>query len=403
MTSAGFCSAMLAFAFCWLPTARDDGPLKAGNSAPPLGFKQLLQAPPGVRGTWGELKGQAVVLEFWATWCGGCVDNIPHINELAAEFKSRPIQFISVTDETDFDLVRHFLTRHPIMGWVAFDDESSTFKRYGVEGRPQTVLVDRNGTVKGITNVPLSVTPQVLNDLLEGAPLNFPIQPMPPPMGFEAEAPAPLVQIMIRPAAPVSVSGYSPGAVLDKNGRYEEYGMTLRALLSNIHEIPENLIDVPEWCSRTRYDLSIVTPQHQEALRDPLLARTVDAIFQLKVHTETKPTRVYVLGRLDGHEPKLRATSSKEKLAYWIPKKGQAQLTAASVQSIARIAQFVFGAEIVDETGLTGRYDFDLNYDPSHPGTFAQSVRDQLGLNLAEGQRNLVHLVVDSVTEPKTW
>ena len=403
MTRNGFCSAMLALAFCLQPMARADGPLKAGDSAPPLDFKQLLQAPAGVSGTWGELKGQAVVLEFWATWCGGCVDNIPHINELAAEFKSKPIQFISITDETDFDLVKQFLTRHPISGWVAFDDESSTFKRYGVEGRPQTVLVNPGGVVEGITNIPGSLTPEVLKDLLDGAPLHFSEVLPGPPMGSEPGAPAPLLQVMIRPAAPVAVSGTSPGLALDQNGRHEEYGVTLRSLLSEIYDIPEDLIDAPEWCSRSRYDLSIVTPQHQEALRGPLLAQTVDAIFQLKVHRETKPTRVYVLSRLDALEPKLRATNSKKKTAYWIRDKGKAQLIDASVESIVHIAQFVLGAQIVDETGLTGRYDFDLSYDPSHPETLAQTVRDQLGLNLVEGQRNLVEFIVDSVTEPKTW
>ena len=208
---------------------------------------------------------------------------------------------------------------------------------------------------------------------------------------------------MIRPAAPVAVSGTSPGLALDQNGRHEEYGVTLLSLLSEIHDVPENLIDAPEWCNLTRYDLSIVTPQHQEALREPLLAQTVDAVFQLKLHKETKPTRVYVLSRLDGHEPKLRVTNSKEKSAYWIRDKGQAQLTAASIQSIVRIAQFVLGVQVVDESQMTGRYDFDLNYDPSHPEALAQTVRDQLGLDLSEGQRNLVHLVVDSVMEPKTW
>ncbi len=403
MTRKRFYSALFAIASWSLPIAHADGPLKAGNSAPPLSFKQLLQAPAGVRGTWGDLKGQAVVLEFWATWCGGCVDNIPHINELVAQFKSKPIQFISITDETDFDLVKHFLTRHPISGWVAFDDESSTFKRYGVEGRPQTVLVNRRGVVEGITNIPRSVTPQVLKDLLEGAPLHFPEVPLAPPMGSEPGAPAPLLQVMIRPAAPVAISGTSPGLALDRNGRHEEYGVTLLSLLSEIHDVPENLIDAPEWCSRMRYDLSIVTPQYQEALRGPLLIQTVEAVFQLKVHTETKPTRVYVLTRVDGQEPNLRVTNSKEKSAYWIRDKGEAQLTGASVESIVRIAQFVLGLQVVDETRLTGRYDFGLKYDPLHPETLAQKVRDQLCLNLAEGQRNLVHLVVDSVTEPKTW
>ena len=402
MTRTRLYALLLALPFCFQPVAQGDGLPKVGDPAPSLEFKQLLNAPPGVRGTWEELKGRAVVLEFWATWCGGCVDNIPHMNELAAEFTSQPIQFISITDETDVDLVKHFLTRHPISGWVAFDSEAATFKQYDVEGRPTTILVNRSGIVEGITNPP-SVTPEVLKDLLAGRHLNFPEQPIGPLMGLEPGAPAPLLQVMIRPAAPVVVSGYSPGGVVDKNGRYDEYGKTLRSLLSEIHGIPENLVDASEWCSKTMYDLSVVTPQNEEALREPLLRQSLEAAFHLKLHTETKPTRVYILSRLDGREPKLRVTNSEGKSAYWLRDKGRAELTGASVESIVRIAQFVLGKQVVDETQLTGRYDFDLKYDPEHPATFAQAIRDQLGLELAEGQRDLVHLVVDSATEPKTW
>jgi thiol-disulfide isomerase/thioredoxin len=150
--------------FLWFaPAVLADTGSKVGSPAPPLALKEVLQAPEGIHGTWGELKGKAVVIEFWATWCGGCVENIPHINELAEQFASRPLQFISITDETDVDLVKRFLARHPIRGWIAFDADENTFKTYGIEGRPQTLLVDRSGVVQAITN-PISVTPQVLED-----------------------------------------------------------------------------------------------------------------------------------------------------------------------------------------------------------------------------------------------
>jgi len=91
----------------------------------------------------------------------------------------------------DAELVEQFLARHPIRGWIAFDAEESTFKRYGIEGRPRTLLVDRAGVVRAITN-PTSVTPQVLEDLLAGKPLDFPDVPMGLPLGLEAGAPMPL-------------------------------------------------------------------------------------------------------------------------------------------------------------------------------------------------------------------
>src|SRR5271168_2401936 len=393
---------IFAVALLWFsPAVRADSRVKVGSPAPPLTLKGVLQAPEQTHGTWEELRGKAVVVEFWAIWCGGCVDNIPHINELAEKFASRPLQFISITDETDVVLVKGFLERHPIRGWVAFDEEESTFKRYAIEGRPQTLLVDGAGIVRAITN-PISVTPQVLEDLLAGKPLDFPQVPLGPPLGLEAGAPMPLLQVLIRPAAPVSVSGTSPGGFIDKNGRYDVYGETLREILSEAYQIPENRIDAPEWCSKSRFDYSVVTPQHEEALRGPLLKQALEAAFQLKLHTEIKETSVYILRKLDGQEPKLRL-ATQGKSGYWNLLKGEAELMGRSVEIISRLAQLVLGDDSFDETGLKGQYDFDLKWDASQPSSLIAAIHDQLGLELVADHRKLDHLVVDSVAETKTW
>lgn len=311
-TSLRPCAVLALSTLCLQPIARADVAPKVGGPAPPLTLRQLLQAPAGIHGTWQELKGQAVVVEFWATWCGGCVDNIPHLNELAEQFKSKPIQFISVTDETDVELVEEFMKRHPMRGWVAFDAEGSTFKRYGVEGRPQTLLVDQSGVLRAITNPP-SVTPNVLEDLLAGKPLDLREPASVPSLGFGAGATMPLVQVLIRPAAPVAVSGFSPGGEVEKNGKYDLYGETLREILSAAYDIPANRVDAPDWCAKARYDLSVTTPQHEEASRWLLVKQTLEMAFSLRLHQEMKETPVYVLKRVDGQQPRLRPATTGEK------------------------------------------------------------------------------------------
>lgn len=402
MLRLGSRTLLLLLFLCYQPTIRADVGAIVGTPAPELTLRELLQAPQGTRATWHELKGQAVVLEFWATWCGGCVDNIPHLNELAEQFKSKSIQFISITDETDIDAVKRFLEHHPMSGWIAFDAEESTFKRYGIEGRPRTLLINQNGVVQAITN-PLSVTPQVLDDLLADKPLNFPESRMGPLLGLEPGAPMPLLQILIRPAAPVAVSGTSPGGVMDKNGRFDVYGETLREILSEVYQIPANRIDAPEWCGSTRYDVSVVTPQHEEALRMPLLKESLDATFQMKLHEEMKQTPVYILKKLDGQQPKMRIATKESRSGYWNPRKGEVERMGSSIGIIAKLAQLVLGKETLDETGLSDHYDFQLKWDSTQPSSLVEAVRNQLGLELTTEERKLVHLVVDSAKEPKTW
>lgn len=148
------------------PVSAAFGGLKAGMPAPPLSLKQTLQVPAGTKVSWEALRGKAVVLEFWATWCGPCVAVIPHLNELAEKYAGQPVQFIAVSAEKE-EVVSRFLTKKPIRAWLGLDTDSSTCRAYGVQGIPQTVLVDARGKLAGFTH-PTGLTTKVLDDLLAG-------------------------------------------------------------------------------------------------------------------------------------------------------------------------------------------------------------------------------------------
>jgi thiol-disulfide isomerase/thioredoxin len=66
---------------------------------PVLQIKQWLQAPKGFDAKWESLRGNIVVIEFWATWCSPCISAIPHLNQLAKEFRNQNVVFLAITDD----------------------------------------------------------------------------------------------------------------------------------------------------------------------------------------------------------------------------------------------------------------------------------------------------------------
>jgi len=158
---------------CHVPGCIKDAP-PLGTPPPELQVAGWLQAPDGFEGRWAALKGRVVVLDFWATWCGPCVAAIPHMNELAEEFRGRDIVFLAVTDE-DEARVKAFLAKRPIDAVIGLDAGRKTARAFGVNSIPHTVIVGRDGTVVAAT-YPENVTSEFLREVLAGGHPTLPFK-----------------------------------------------------------------------------------------------------------------------------------------------------------------------------------------------------------------------------------
>lgn len=136
--------------------------LKLGDKAPPLKVATFLQGEPVTE----FQKGKPYVVEFWATWCGPCVQSIPHINELSKKYKDQGLTVIGVDIlENDPPKVEAFLQKMKAdMSYtvardlLAADDErgetgfmlKSWMEAAGQQGIPTAFIVDRAGQIAWI-------------------------------------------------------------------------------------------------------------------------------------------------------------------------------------------------------------------------------------------------------------
>jgi thiol-disulfide isomerase/thioredoxin len=154
-------------------------PVKIGDPVPEIRLMELIPSQPVTNATLHALKGKAVVIELWATWCGPCVQSIPHFNSLVSQFANKQIQFISITAENR-PTVENFLKKRPIEGWIGLDYGSAQNGRipriaqaYGFDAVPHVILIDANGKFAGTTH-PFLLEAKHLRDLLNGKAPSFP-------------------------------------------------------------------------------------------------------------------------------------------------------------------------------------------------------------------------------------
>ena len=118
----------------------------ANPGAPAPDF--TLAARDGGKVSLAGLKGQVVMINFWATWCGPCRQEMPLFAQLQSKYEPLGFTLLAVNVEPDSAAAVNWLKGMPITFPVLFDTDSAVAGRFGVEGMPSTVFVDRQGQVR---------------------------------------------------------------------------------------------------------------------------------------------------------------------------------------------------------------------------------------------------------------
>jgi thiol-disulfide isomerase/thioredoxin len=95
-------------------------------------------------------RGQVVVLDFWASWCGPCMQSMPQLDALAKELAGEDVRFYAVNLQEDRDTADGALERIGVDAKVLLDVDGAAAEKFGVTAIPQTVVIDRQGKVTAL-------------------------------------------------------------------------------------------------------------------------------------------------------------------------------------------------------------------------------------------------------------
>ena len=97
-----------------------------------------------------ELRGQVVMLNFWASWCGPCRKEMPLLEKIHKKYKRLGFTLLGVNVEQDSKAAKKYLKKVKVSFPVLFDKTNKTSKLYNISAMPTTIIIDRSGNQRFI-------------------------------------------------------------------------------------------------------------------------------------------------------------------------------------------------------------------------------------------------------------
>ena len=117
-----------------------------GQPAPDFALKSVA----GENLRLSEYRGDVVMINFWASWCGDCREAMPSLNDLYNRYREVGFELLSVNMDRKWDDAREMAHNLNMQHPVLFDNGQKVSRLYDVESMPVTVLVDREGVIRHI-------------------------------------------------------------------------------------------------------------------------------------------------------------------------------------------------------------------------------------------------------------
>jgi uncharacterized protein (TIGR03435 family) len=374
--------------------------LSEGAIVPEIHFPTLLNAP-AASTTLSAWKGQAVLIEFWGTWCGSCIVAMPHLEQLQQQFGPR-LRIIAVSDE-GVDRIRKFLTVRPSKLWFAVDTAESVAGVFPHQMVPHTVLISPDGRLIA-TTAPENITGPVIDSVLMGMPVH-----LIPKKDLLYSSIEELIRQIFPADDTIRQRVLLDGEIEGAPGLSTRYatdsiwkGRRLTALncdLSTLYRLAyddfpytRTVDQRPKSHRRSIYRVDLIVGQPADLL--PTLKSLLQSRFDLRATIKREQKEVYLLQIADTDRfrniPPHRSASRTFSAGH-----GSIDQQDITMRGFASYLES-YGADhlpVLDETGSSASFDIRFNFQPENP----QSLTDILtgmGLRLVNTTREIELLYI---------
>lgn len=130
---------LLALAGCYSSSR----PSRVGSPAPQFTIQDQERTV-----SLNQFKGQVLVLNFWATWCPPCIEEMPSLVQMQQRMKAKGVTVLAVSIDVDDNAYHEFLKQHGVNLLTVRDPDQKTPSLYGTYRWPETYVIDRSGVVR---------------------------------------------------------------------------------------------------------------------------------------------------------------------------------------------------------------------------------------------------------------
>jgi uncharacterized protein (TIGR03435 family) len=400
--------------------------VKAGDTAPEITFTSVLSSPTSAPLSQLNFSGDPTVPVF-SPDTSHSIESVTPWNVLVDRFANKAITFVWVTSEEDSTLMP-WLSQHAMRGWVLYEQDGCLGAAYGFE-LPGSVFVGKDHKILGFHDG-LPPGADVLNAALEGRVTTT--RPTKTTMKAFAQSNQVLLESVPRmlPHMGADKPDFPPSYALHvassqragtSNAKGPDFwrleGYELADVVAELYGVNPNRVELPRSLNNhKRYDLALVLPKEtgEDGVRE-YFRQAFEKHFHITANWENRLVDVYVVSAPEQEKIKPAELSHRgtisikfgsvapETVAADTPAEGPKSPSIAAIQGVrisGTVDEFCDFLEkkldrpVVNETGLQGTFNFDVQSSSGVSQDFLTRLHDQLGLAISTEQRPLEVLAV---------